>query len=434
MILHKKIIGTVLLASLYVAPAIAQSGTNSPYSQYGLGQLSEQTSGFNRGMNGLGLGFREHNQVNYINPASYSSIDSLTFIFDAGLSGQVTNFSENGQKKNANNADFEYAVAAFRASKHLGVSFGIIPFTNIGYNYSISGYLNGNKSTTFTNTYNGSGGMHQIYLGAGWEFVKGLSIGANVSYIWGDIDRSVVNSYSDGYINTLSKYYTATISSYRIDFGLQYTLPLNKKNSLTLGLTYGLGHKLNSDPSCMVISTNTTTAVADTTSFTVNNGLEIPTSFGAGLTWNNNNKLKLGADFTYQKWGDTKFPVYKVINDVPSYSLSDEYYSDRYKLTIGGEFCNNETSRNFIDRIRFRAGASYASSYYKVNGQDGPDEISVSVGFGIPIVNAYNNRSILNISGQWVRSEAPGMLKENTFRINIGITFNERWFMKWKVE
>ena len=434
MILHKKIIGTVLLASLYVAPAIAQSGTNSPYSQYGLGQLSEQTSGFNRGMNGLGLGFREHNQVNYINPASYSSIDSLTFIFDAGLSGQVTNFSENGQKKNANNADFEYAVAAFRASKHLGVSFGIIPFTNIGYNYSISGYLNGDKSTTFTNTYNGSGGMHQIYLGAGWEFVKGLSIGANVSYIWGDIDRSVVNSYSEGYINTLSKYYTATISSYRIDFGLQYTLPLNKKNSLTLGLTYGLGHKLNSDPSCMVISTNTTTAVADTTSFTVNNGLEIPTSFGAGLTWNNNNKLKLGADFTYQKWGDTKFPVYKVINDVPSYSLSDEYYSDRYKLTIGGEFCNNETSRNFIDRIRFRAGASYASSYYKVNGQDGPDEISVSVGFGIPIVNAYNNRSILNISGQWVRSEAPGMLKENTFRINIGITFNERWFMKWKVE
>lgn len=434
MILHKKIIGTVLLASLYVAPAIAQSGTNSPYSQYGLGQLSEQTSGFNRGMNGLGLGFREHNQVNYINPASYSSIDSLTFIFDAGLSGQVTNFSENGQKKNANNADFEYAVAAFRASKHLGVSFGIIPFTNIGYNYSISGYLNGDKSTTFTNTYNGSGGMHQIYLGAGWEFVKGLSIGANVSYIWGDIDRSVVNSYSDGYINTLSKYYTATISSYRIEFGLQYTLPLNKKNSLTLGLTYGLGHKLNSDPSCMVISTNTTTAVADTTSFTVNNGLEIPTSFGAGLTWNNNNKLKLGADFTYQKWGNTKFPVYKVINDVPSYSLSDEYYSDRYKLTIGGEFCNNETSRNFIDRIRFRAGASYASSYYKVNGQDGPDEISVSVGFGIPIVNAYNNRSILNISGQWVRSEATGMLKENTFRINIGITFNERWFMKWKVE
>ena len=87
---------------------MAQSGTNSPYSQFGLGLLAEQTSGFNRGMNGLGLGFREHNQINYINPASYSAIDSLSFIFDVGITGQVTNFNENGKKRNANNADIEY--------------------------------------------------------------------------------------------------------------------------------------------------------------------------------------------------------------------------------------------------------------------------------------------------------------------------------------
>ena len=74
--------------------AMAQSGTNSPYSQYGLGTQSDQTAGFNRGMNGLGLGFREHNQVNFINPASYSSVDSITFIFDVGFSGQITNFKE----------------------------------------------------------------------------------------------------------------------------------------------------------------------------------------------------------------------------------------------------------------------------------------------------------------------------------------------------
>ena len=88
-----------LLSTLFLGSALfvsAQSGTNSPYSQYGLGVLSDQTSGFNRGMNGVGLGFHEHNQINYLNPASYSSIDSLTFIFDAGISGQVTNFEENG--------------------------------------------------------------------------------------------------------------------------------------------------------------------------------------------------------------------------------------------------------------------------------------------------------------------------------------------------
>jgi hypothetical protein len=385
-------------------------------------------------MNGLGIGFREHNQVNYINPASYSAVDSLTFIFDAGISGQITNFSENGNKVNAKNADFEYAVAAFRAFRHVGVSFGIVPFTNVGYNYSTSGFLDGDRTTVYTNTYSGSGGIHQAYVGVGWEFLKGLSVGVNASYLWGDIDRSVVNSYSDGSINTLSKYYTATVSSYKLDFGLQYLFNVNKKNALSVGLTYSLGHKLNSDPTCMVISTNTTTAVADTSSYSVNNGFEIPSSFGAGLMWNHANRLKIGADFLLQKWGDIKYPVYKVIDNVPSYALSDDYYSDRYKFTLGGEFCNNEASRKFIDRVRFRAGVSYVTPYYKINGVDGPDEISVSAGFGIPIINAYNNRSMLNISGQWVHSSAKGMLTENTFRINIGFTFNERWFMKWKVD
>lgn len=413
---------------------MAQSGTNSPYSQYGLGLLNEQSSGFNRGMNGLGLAFREHNQVNYINPASYSALDSLTFIFDAGLSGQITNFNENGHKINANNADFEYAVAAFRAFKHVGVSFGIVPFTNVGYNYAITDYLNDDRDVAYTNTYSGSGGIHQVYFGAGWEFLKSLSVGANISYLWGDIDRSVINSYSDGSINTLSKYYTASVKSYKLDVGLQYQLALDKKNALAIGLTYGLGHKLGTDPTCNIISTNTMTAVADTASFTVNNGLEIPTSFGAGVMWNHANKLKLGADFSYQQWGSLQYPVYRVVNDEPRYELTDDYYKDRYKVTVGGEFCNDEMSRRFFDRIRFRAGVSYATSYYKINGLDGPDEISASIGFGIPIVNAYNNRSVLNISGQWVHSAANGLLTENTFRINIGITFNERWFMKWKVD
>ncbi len=429
---RKVFVATLML--LCVTTAFAQSGTNSPYSQYGLGQLSEQTSGFNRGMNGLGLGFREHNQVNYINPASYSSIDSLTFIFDVGLSGQVTNFKENTQKVNANNADFEYAVAGFRAFKHLGVSFGIIPYTNVGYNYAISDYLDDTRTTTYTNTYSGSGGLHEIYFGAGWEIFKGFSIGANIAYIWGDITRSVINSYSDSYVNTLSKYYNSETNSYKLDLGLQYSLNLNKKNTLTIGVTYNLGHKLNSDPECLVISNNPSTGVADTTSFSVKNGLEIPTSFSAGFALNHNNKLKVGADFNYQKWGSIMFPVYNVVNDVPSYELTDNYYTDRYKVTVGGEFCNNEMGRKFLDRIRFRLGASYSTSYYKVNGMDGPGEVSISAGFGIPIINSYNNRSILNISGQWVHASAKDMLTENTFRINIGITFNERWFMKWKFE
>ena len=215
--MRKLFLATLLLGSALMVNA--QSGTNSPYSQYGLGILSDQTSGFNRGMNGVGLGFHEHNQVNYLNPASYASIDSMTFILDAGISGQVTNFEENGVKKNANNSNFEYVVAGFRLLPHVGMSFGIIPFTNVGYNYSASEWVNADKEAYYTNTYSGDGGLHQAYIGAGWEPVKGLAVGANFSYLWGSIDRSVSNSYSNSYYKTLTRYYSMQVNSYKVDFG-----------------------------------------------------------------------------------------------------------------------------------------------------------------------------------------------------------------------
>lgn len=431
----KKILCAAVLMGLPLALS-AQSGTNSPYSQYGLGVLSDQSTGFNRGMNGVGLGFHEHNQLNTLNPASYAYLDSLTFIFDVGMSGQITNFKENDHRLNAKNADFEYAVAGFRVARHVGVSFGVIPYTNIGYSYSNTQKVNdsSSSSTTYTTTYSGDGGLHQVYVGAGWEPLRGFAVGANVAYLWGSYDRSMVNSYSDNYVNTLSKYYSATVNSYKLDIGAQYTARLSKDDRLTLGLTYGLGHKLGADPQCQVISKNSQTSVSDTATLAVKNGLELPTSLGAGLLWNRQNRWKVGLDYVLQKWSSVVYPVYRVSAGQPVYSLEKGLFSDRHQLKFGGEFCPDEGSRRFFKRIHYRAGVSYASSYLKINGQDGPKEYGVSAGFGIPIVNTYNNRSILNVSAQWVRQDAKDFITENTFRINIGLTFNERWFAKWKVE
>lgn len=430
----KKIV-TASLMLLAFMTAAAQSGTNSPYSQYGLGVMSDQTSGFNRGMNGLGLGSRESGQINYLNPASYSSMDSLTFVFDIGMTGQITNFKEGSTKVNARNADFEYAVAGFRAFKHLGVSFGIIPFTSIGYEYSTGEYMDADLTEYYTTTYSASsGGLHQIFLGFGWEPIKNLSIGVNGSFLWGDYERLVENEYSDSWVNTLTKVYSASISSYKLDFGIQYTLPVTRHDEVTIGLTYSPGHKLGADPECLVISTNPSTSVSDTTAYSINNGLEIPDMIGAGIMWKHKNRWKVGFDYTLQRWGKTETPEYTVVNDVSYYRLTDKFYSDRHKFTIGGEYCKNALSRRYFDRVRLRAGASYATSYYKINGQDGPSEISVSAGLGIPIMNSYNNRSTLNVSVQWARQAASGLITENTFRVNVGLTFNEKWFAKWKVE
>ena len=83
--------------------------------------------------------------------------------------------------------------------------------------------------------------MHQVYLGAGWEPFKGFSFGANISYLWGTLNRYTTNSYSDSYVNTISRNYTAEIKNYKLDFGAQYTHAITKKDELTLGLTYSLG-------------------------------------------------------------------------------------------------------------------------------------------------------------------------------------------------
>lgn len=434
----KKIIAAAFLAGLAVQVS-AQSGTNSPYSQYGLGALTSQATSFNRGMNGLAYGFHERNQVNYANPASYASVDSLSFIFDAGVSLQLTNFEENGNKVNAKNANLEYVVASFRAFKHVGVSFGLLPYTNVGYNFSNTQNVNAFPSTssvnaTYSNAYNGSGGLHLVYLGAGWEPFKGFSFGANIGYLWGTLNRNSTNTYSDSYVNTLSKNYSAQVKSYKVDFGAQYTYAVDKKNELTLGLTYSLGHNLGTEAECNLISTNSQTSVSDTTRYVVSNSLELPHTFGVGLMWNHNNRLKFGVDYQLQKWANLKYPQLSTVNGTTSYKLVDGQFNDRHKFTLGGDYCKGERYRGFFSRMHYRAGFSYASPYLKINGVDGPRELSASLGVGIPILNAYNNRSMLNISAEWVNQSVTGMIKENMFRVNVGFTFNERWFAKFKVE
>ena len=162
----------------------------------------------------------------------------------------------------------------------------------------------------------------------------------------------------------------------------------------------------------------------------INNALELPHTFGVGLAYKHLNTLTIGIDGTMQRWGNLKFPK----ETDGSYQLASGMLKDAYKMTVGTEWVPRYNSRRLIDRVKYRIGASYATPYYKIGNIDGPKQYSVSAGFGIPIQNQINARSYLNISAQWVNQSVDGLLKENTFRINLGVTFNERWFAKWKVE
>lgn len=417
-----------LLMSAVATTVFAQGGTNSPFSQFGLGEISQQGASMNKGMNGVGYALHEGNMVNTLNPASSAYVDSLTFLFDMGLTASLTNFQENGAKKNARTGGFDYAVGQFRLWKNVGANFGIVPVTDLGYQFSSSSFMEAAKST-MTTTYAGDGGLNKLFLGVGAKVFKHLAIGVRGAYLWGSFDRGVTLTSSQA-MNTLYKTYKADVSNYALDFGLQYDLPLSKQESLTLGLTYGLGHKLKSDAECYIINANSTISKSDTTKMVVSNALELPHIFGVGLAYRYANKLTVGLDGEMQRWGNIKFPA----ESGGKYEMRSNMLKNSYRVALGAEWLPRYNSRNLLHRIRYRVGVGLATPYYKIGDIDGPKQYSASIGFGIPIQNQINARSYVNISAQYVHQGLEGMLKENTFRINLGITFNEKWFAKWKVE
>lgn len=426
-----------LLAVAFSTAAFAQSGTNSPYSMYGLGVLSDQSVGSSRGMNGAGIALRERNHVNYLNPASYSNMDSLTFVFDVAASFQLTNFTESGIKKNARNADFEYAVGGFRAMRHLGVAFGILPYTNVGYSFSKESTVNGTytqypfdaSTQTFTQTFTGSGGLHEAFVGIGWEPLRGLSVGINGGFLWGTIDRTMLGSFTDTNIKSMYNAEEASVNTWKMTVGASYTFDVSKTDQLTVGATYTPGHKMG-DLQYMRVS-QTSTSVTDTLKPYPTAELQLPTQVGVGVAYNRAGRIRLALDYTLQHWGGMQYPAFS--NTTMAYRMLD-LYSDRHKINLGAEYCKNEEGRSFVDRVKWRGGVGYATPYTKINGYDGPSEFSASLGVGLPIINTYNNRSTLNVGVQYVRTFAKDLIIENTFRLNLSFTFNERWFAKWKFE
>ncbi len=403
------------IAPLFV---FAQGGTSSPYSQYGLGVMSDRSQGLSRGMNGASLGVRKGNIINTQNPASYSAVDSLTMLIDAGVSGQITNYKENNTKVSQKSANFEYFVGSFRMLRHVGLSVGVLPYSAIGYSY---------ETKSATNTYisnDGDGGFREAFLGIGWQMFSGLSVGANVGYLWGGFDRSVISAESTS-LASLSRIYSTEVSSYLADFGIQWQQPLSRTDNITVGATFGLGHKLGADATCVV--TNVTMMLSD--SMTVSNAYSVPMSYGVGVAYNHDDRLLVDADFLLRRWGSLDYPA---ISDNGDYAMQGGLLKDSYHFRAGLDYVpNDRTSRKYYDHIHYRLGAGYSTSYFYVNGKEGPKELSVSIGLGLPLLN---NRSMVNISGQWCRTSATGMISENTFRINLGLTFNERWFAKWKID
>lgn len=413
-----------LLLTMVTGMAIAQNNTNSPYTRYGYGDLSDQSFGNSKAMGGIAFGLRDGAQINPLNPASYTAIDSLTFLFEGGVSLQNMNISGSGVKLNAKNSSFDYLAMQFRLHPRIAMSIGLLPFSNVGYSVSDSKVDNG---VSQTRSFTGDGGLHQLYGGIGVKVLKNLSLGVNASYFWGDITRTrtiiyPATSESYSYIQQMG----VSISDYKLDFGAQYTLDFNKKHSMTIGAVFSPKHKLNNDYTV-------TTQVSTTNSNNLDATLELPNTFGVGFTYNYDKRLTVGADYSLQQWAKTKFGIKTSDGDVREDFNETYTYCDRHKISVGAEYIPNLMGRSYLSHIKYRLGAYYTTPYYKIGGKEATREYGVTAGFGLPVPRS---RSILSVSGQFVRisGQESAFVNENIFRVSIGLTFNERWFFKRRVE
>ena len=173
------------LALLSIAAQAQTNGSNSPYSRYGFGLLGDGAGAFNKGMSGLAYGMRNGKELNTQNPASYSAIDSLTFLFDFGASFQNANLDAGGQKLNAKNTSVDYVTMGFRVAPKLGLALGLRPFSTIGYkvtSYSSFTSMEG-AGVTQTQTFQRDGGLHEAFFGLGWSPAHNLSLGATIGHL-----------------------------------------------------------------------------------------------------------------------------------------------------------------------------------------------------------------------------------------------------------
>ncbi len=405
----------------------AQNNTNSPYTRFGYGELADRSFGAGRAMGGVGIGLRSSKQINPMNPASYSCMDTLTFLFDFGASGQVSWFYDGTNKQRQLNGNVEYIALQFPITRRLAVSVGLLPFSHVGYEFGETRTENG---LSWGESFSGSGSLSDLYLGAAFDiWKKRLSVGMNAGFLFGNIThyRNLLFPSASGAddVNRSQRY---EVRDLKLDFGVQYTHPLSKTESLTFGFTFSPAMKLNTTMYDIQVVGGSTASGYTRNDTITNYRYDIPNSYGAGVSYVKENRLTLAADFLYENWADAHFD-----NEIGQ-------FKNRTRVAAGAEFIPNYNNRFYLGRIRYRAGVHYSNSYLRVgrsaeNGYKGHgyDEYGASLGFGFPLID---NRSLLNVSFEYVkvRPELRTMIDEQYFRFTMNYTFNELWFFKRKVD
>lgn len=430
MILNKKYILAFSVVMMLVLNVKAQSTTNSPYSQFGVGNLTGSYLPQFGAIGNLAYGISSiggYQNINISNPASYSQIRLTTF--DVGTKINLQNLSKGGLTEKNFNAALSHFTFAVPVSKSSALSFGLLPYSNLGYKYTSTQTVD---TFNVNHTYSGQGGLTRAYLGYGIQLGKHLSLGVNMNYIFGDLQEIRAAEYPDytGFLNS-KRQTDNSVGGLVFDFGAQYVTLLNKDTRLTIGYTGGA--KTNLNTSNKVLSTRyrfdavgTTEYRSDTVSFrdAVSGQLTLPTNHNFGFSIEKFSKWIVGADLRTAKWS-------QFTNNGANQNLNNTW-----GFSVGGQITPNVRAvTNYLKLMDYRLGFSYDKTYINISNHDISSK-SLNFGFGFPLVSARTAFYKINFTTE-IGSRGTlqnNLVKEKFVNFQLGFTINDRWFQKYKYD
>jgi hypothetical protein len=439
MIKYTRFFITLLFAVIaFAAHSQSTATSSSPYSRYGIGDIDPQLMPQNVGMGGIGVATNKislFNNINVINPASYGAINYTTI--DIGLYSNFLTLGQTGAASQKNsNFRLSHVAFAIPVSPRSALSFGLLPYSERGYNYKKSVKGMGTTSPADTNvtdyTYSGDGGLSKAYIGYGFGIGKHLLLGGNVSYIFGtlkDITTTEIPNLA-GTIDSRSEESNA-IGGINYDYGLQYSIDFSERRHLILGYSASAGTKINSQSS-FIVSQYTKDASGNENvalDSVINrqdpkSKIKLPQINRFGISFQNDGKFLVGADYTMGQWSDLSVG-----------GVSQGLQNSR-TINVGGQYTPNSASlRNYLATIDYRLGGIYDETYMVINNTR-IKRYAVTAGLGLPL--RPNNGSFykINISAEIGQrgSLVNGLVKENYVNIHLGFTLNDRWFQKYKFD
>jgi hypothetical protein len=377
--------------------------TSSPYSVFGLGTQSGYCAGSSIAMGGTGIAFLSGATLNTVNPASYGGLDSLQTFFDIGLFAKYTSYRTKSSSQALFDANFKYVTMSFKPVSRIGTSFGIVPYSTVGYKINSVSYIEGSNSE-YNKTYEGEGGINRVYLGNSYEISNNLFLGVNASFLFGSITHTessseVLYSYKDK--NTFSNFY--------LDYGLNYKIRGHNWD-YSIGIIYGNGKTLRTNSDSYIITKSSYEELKSQ-----KNVFKIPRNYGVGFALSKK-YFRAGLDYERANWSEVNF----------NRSLMQTRNSNRYSL--GLELASYGSSGSSNNLIYYRFGAEFSESYLIID-QNPINYKSISFGTGLPVAGKL---SVINISFELGQNGTKnnGLIKENFYKLNIDISLKDFWFMK----